>query len=173
MKRGERRVESIAFTAHEQAVGALNPIPALVPVHGVIAANDAGDTADAGRFAGRLEGLEEPHSRLRRRVPPVRDRVHQHLVPPESLVGRHLQERPEVVVAGMDHPGAQQPKKVERLAPGSDVGHQLPEGRIARELSVLDGLVDPADVLVDDPPCTEVGVPDLAVAHDSQREAHL
>ena len=60
--------------------GALDPLPSLVAVHGVVAARDRADDGAAG-LQRRQDALEIARGRARRRVAPVEEGVQHHLEP--------------------------------------------------------------------------------------------
>ena len=47
------------------------------------------------------------------------------------------------------------------------------EGSILEEIPILDRLVDPSDVLIDNSARTEIHMTNLAVAHQAQRQPNL
>ena len=80
-------------------------------------------------------------------------------------------EGDEVILMRMHTSIADEPEEVQAFALG--LGEGFDEHIVLGQLPVPDALVDAGEVLINDPPCAEVQVADLAVAHLAFREADI
>src|SRR5581483_395317 len=153
--RRDRVVGLPAFAPGDRGERTVGPVPALIPVHGVVAAGDRGDSV-----GGQLG--EVAHRRVGRDVAAVRERMD------PRLLGREPEQRAEMVDVGMDAAVGHETEQVHLLSPleGRD------ERRVVEERAVLDGLVDPHQVLVEHPAGADRQVAHLGVAHLSRWEAY-
>ena len=160
-----------ALAVDHGVIGLLHPVPALVAVHGVVAAHDRGDLphADLGAL---LYGLgHEVLAAGGRHIPAVQERVDIDLLQPPAL--GHLQKGPEVGVVGVDAPIGEKAVEVEGVPPRLAGVHGGHVGFVFKEGAVLDGPGNPGQVLVDNPTSADVGVAHLAVAHLPVGEPHV
>src|SRR6185369_4963558 len=149
----------------------LQALPALVAVHRVVAADRAGQAADADLLQLGGDVAQVAGGRLRRRVAPVEERVPHDAVEAAAL-GR-LTHGVGVFQRGVDVARAGQPHEVQRPARALGGVDRLADDRVRVESAVLDAEVDADDVLVDDAPGAQVQVADLAVAHLSVGQADV
>ncbi len=171
LDRGGEVVDQRALAAREHLPGDLQPLPALVTVHGVVAPDRRAELADAdlrelGRDLPQVTGR-----RLGRRVAPVEEGVPDDLGEPAPL--RQLADGVGVLERGVDVAGAGETEQVQRPAARLHVVDQLGQHRVVVERARLDRLVDPHDVHVDDAPRAQVQVPDLAVPHLPHRQTDV
>ena len=76
-------------------------------------------------------------------------------------LGTHSDERAQVPRGRVDPAVPDEADEVDPI----EALHRRPQDLVGRELPVLDGLVDPRQVLLDDGPGAEVQVADLRIAH--------
>ena len=149
-------------------VGTGHPLPAVVAVHGVVAAGDGGDARALGQAGA--QGLDVAPGRFGRHVAPVGDGVDDDL---DALGGDDaggLQHVPDVSV----HPAVgDDPHQVRPPAAGLQLFDEAAQGGIGGEGAVLDGEVDLAEIHRHDAPGPDVGMADLGVAHLPARQAHV
>ncbi len=110
---GRRRAGSmLPHPEDDRVVGQLDPIPTLVAIHPEIAPADGRDP-DVGMDVGQppLQIRDELDRRARRRVAPVKERVHAHAS--HALPIGQLGESHEVSVVGVDATRPDQPDDVE------------------------------------------------------------
>ena len=154
---------------HQRLVGAGHAVPALVAVHGVVAAGDRGDLPAEFRER-RLEARDVAGRGPGRRVAPVREDVH-----PDARhagLARELQESFEVALVRVDPAVGHQPHQVQGRAPAPGVLDGGRERGVLEERSVAQREVDAEQILRHHPPGAERQVPDLGVAHESGRQSH-
>ena len=159
-----------AHAVDDRVVRQLGAVPALVAVHRVVTPDHSRNNRRMAVWPyGRNEVLHERERRLRRRVPPVEERVdrdRQAGAPPQLNRGE------QVRIERVDPAGADQAHQVQRAVLASSLRAQLHQRLQLIELSRLDALRDAHDVLRHHPARAEVQVPDLAVAHLSRGESH-
>ena len=151
-------------------VGLLHPVPALVPVHGVVAAHDGGDLAhaDLGAVADGL--LHKAQAGAGGHVPPVQEGVDIDLLQPLAL--GHPQQGVKVLDVGVDAAVAEKAHQVQGRSLGAAGLHGVEIGGVGKEAAVRHGVADPGQVLKDHPAAADVGVAHLAVAHLPVGQAH-
>ena len=159
------------FAAGDGVIGALHPVPALVPVHGVVAAHDRGDLAHAQLLDLGLELLHIELARAGGHVAAVQEAVDVDLA--QSLLLGHLQQGEQVGDVAVDAAVGQQAHQVQGGAPLPAVGHGLQIGGVLEELAALDVPADVGQVLKDHPAGAHIGVAHLAVAHLAVGQAHI
>ncbi len=143
----------------EHVVGELDPVPALVSVHRVVAPNHRADPARAELVHPPLDRRQVAGARIGERVAPVGERV-EHEVR-DAEFSREADERLDVGPAGVHAAVGHEPDQVDPLGAGEGATEDL----IRAELAVLDREVDPGEVLHDHRAGAEVEVADLGVAH--------
>ena len=153
----------VALAVDERGVGLLLAVPVVVAVHGVVTAGDAGDLADAQRIELGLQVGEEALAGVRVGIAAIGDAVEVDLLGTHVL--GHLQHAEPVVCVAVDAAGADQTHQVNGLARVDGGLHVLDQNRVLEHLTVLDGLGDEGELLVDDAAGAHVGVADLGVAH--------
>ena len=153
----------LTLAVDEGSVGLLLAVPVVVAVHGVVTAGDAGDLADAQRIELGLQVGEEALAGVRVGIAAIGDAVEVDLLGAHVL--GHLQHAEPVVCVAVDTAGADQTHQVNGLARVDGGLHVLDQNRVLEHLTVLDGLGDEGELLVDDEAGTHVGVADLGVAH--------
>ncbi len=149
-------------------VGAL---PALVAVHAVVAPDDGRDPADLLASQLGFELLEVAGPAAGRRISPVHDRVHQHLVGRQPLGARQLQQGVEMGEVAMDPAVRGESHQVEPRPVSSRLAHRLEQHRVVEEAAVSDRHRDAHQVLIGNAASTQVLMADLAVAHLAGRQA--
>ena len=164
-------VDDRPFTARQHLPRDLQPVPALVAVHRVVAADRRHQLADADGGQALADVAQISRRRRGRRVAAVEEGVPgdaRQAAPLGQLAHRVrvIQRRVHVARAGE----AEQVQRAAARLRGLDRGDQR---RVLVERSIGDRLVDAHDVLIDDAPGAEVEVPDLAVAHLPVRQADV
>src|SRR5690625_4704747 len=152
----------LRLSADDRAVSLPRPLPALVAVHRVVAAADAGDLrADAQVAAGGIELAQRRQAPVGSGVAAVRERVHRN--PADLLLLRESQQGEQVLQAGMNPAVTDQAEQMDGpVRPG--LSHALLQDGVAEELTGADLLVDVRQALQHDPARTDVEVTDFGVA---------
>ncbi len=166
---GKRHV--IAQLARQQVVCLLDPVPAVVAIHCVVPADDAGDLPHADLPAFGLHLLQVTLPTERRRVPAVGEGVNQH--PLHALLLCDVEDTIKVFEQSMHAGVADDAEQMQlRLVfPGMPTGAD--ERLIFTEPAHADEAGDAHRFLVDDAPRPDVLVADLAVAHRLIRQADV
>ena len=161
----------VALAVDDQLVGLLDPVPAVVAVHGEVAADQAGDAplAELGergveQFDGRLGALWWSIAAVEKGV---------QVDPLGATLGRQLGHGGDVLLVAVHAAVGQQAEDVHRLAGAYRLIDRATDGRIVEELAVANGLGHPGEVLVHDAAGAEVHMADLGVAHLPVRQAHV
>ena len=160
----------------DDVVGALDALPAVVAVHGPVAARHGGDAGvDAGLGRQVLEEVAElghvAGTGLRVDVAAVHEGVDANAL--DAALGGHLGERLDVAHVRVHAARAHEAHEVQGLARGLDVVHGLDEDLVLGDGAVLDGVVDAAELLEHDAAGTDVEVAHLGVAHLAVGQAHV
>ena len=138
----------------DRVVGQLRPLPALVAVHRVVAADDRGDPV--------LRQLGEICERgVRRDVAAVGEGVQ------PRLLGREPKQRLDVLDVRVDAAVRDEAEQVHALA----ALERRPQHGVLEERAVLDRLVDAHQILVEPTPGPDRQVAHLAVPHLTGRQA--
>ena len=162
LDRADGRLGSRRLRVHDRVVGLLRPVPAPVAVHAPVAASDGPDPAGAPQPA--LDLLDVSGAVVRQGVAPVRESV-DHQVRDPLLAGQ-LDDRLDVLPAGVDPAVRDQPDRVQAPAPGlARRAAGVAQGLVLEEAAVGDRVVDARQVLLDDRAGAQVEVADLGVAH--------
>ena len=160
-----------ALAVHHGVVSRLHPVPALVPVHGIVPAHDRGDLAHAD-LPALCHGLRHKVcAGGGGYIPPIQKGVEIHMLQAPSL--RQPQQGEQVLQVGVDAAVGQQAHQVQGGALLQAGVHGVPVGGIFIKAPVGNGLGDPGQVLEHHPAGADVGVAHLAVAHLPVRQAHV
>jgi len=143
------------------AVGALDALPAVVAVHGVVAACKGGDAPNSDLAGFLLQLLDVFDAAMRRRVAPIREAVDENTL--DVLLAGHPQQSIEMLHVRVYAAIAQEAEQVQ-IARAAAL-HGLDEQRLLEKFAVRNHHVDACDVHVDDSPGTHVHVAHFAVAH--------
>src|ERR1700691_516098 len=131
---------------HDRAISFFDSLPAIVAVHGEVAAADSGDLAHA-EFAHLLfEPAEKIYSAVGRSVAPIHKTVDKNIF--DFIFPRHFQERKEMVDVRMDAAIAYKTEQME--LPRASAFHGFEKQRLERKLASSDELIDARAVHVDD-----------------------
>jgi hypothetical protein len=155
-----RIAADFAAAKHDGIPGELVALPALVAVHGVVAADDRGDFRTAGLQIffqlGHVGGTAGG-----RCVAAISDGVDHEVF--DSGGFRGIAKRGEVILMRMHAAIADEAEEVQALAFGFfESVHEHGHGG---EFAIANALVDAGEVLIHDATGTEVQVADFAVAH--------
>ena len=161
----------MALAADEQVVGRLDTFPALVAVHRIEAAHDAGD-GSARHLAALLRELpDEALAAARIRVAAVHEAVHERIL--DAVPSGDVHQGEQVIQAAVHAAVTGQSHQVHALAVGLGVlvgRHHL---GVLQDAAVLAGTVNLHQVLIHDAPGADVQVAHLAVAHLSVGQSHV
>ena len=152
-------------------IGPLHPIPALVPIHGVVTAHDGGDLSHADLPALGRQLLHVALAGGGGHVAAVQEAVDIH--PAQAAALGHLQQGEQVGDVAVDAAVGQQAHQVEGTVPLLAVVHGLHIGVVLKKAAVLDGTADAGQILEHHPAGADVGVPHLGVAHLALGQAHV
>jgi len=153
----------------QQFIGGLHTIPAIVAIHGVIAADDGHDATAAGLAQPRFGALQRGECAARRRVTAIEEGVQVDALG-AALAGQ-VDHRQDLVLVAVDAAGREQPHDVHGLLVENGLVHGVHQGLVEEEGAVLDRLVDASQVLVDDAAGPQVHVSHFRIAHLSFRQA--
>ena len=149
-------------------VGLGDPLPALVAVHRVVAADHGRD-----RHRCRERGhkpLEIVAGGLRRRIAAVGDGMHERR---NAGVGQDFRQRHGVILVRVHAARRNQPDQVAGAAALLQRLDQAGEGRRLLDLAGRDGVADPRQVLHHDAAGADIEMADLGIAHLSRRQADV
>ena len=150
--------------------GEFQPVPALVAVHGVIAADDRGH-AHVAFVAQGVQALQAGFGRPRRHVAAVQEGVHGDVG--HAFAAGQFDHGEQVVFVAVHAARRQQAEQVQGAGggPGGAAGgHEL---GVFEEAAVFDGGVHAREVLVDDAAGADVHVAHFGIAHLAVRQAHV
>ena len=143
------------------AIGLLDALPAIVAVHRVVAAADAGDLAHAVLAHLLLELAQEVDAAVGRRVAAVHEAVDENVL--HLVFARHAQQLEQMLDVRMHAAVAHQPDQMQ-LASAAAL-HRVEQQRLAEEFAAGDQLVDARDVHLDDAAGADIQVAHFAIAH--------
>ena len=146
-----------------EAVGLLGAIPAVVAVHGPVAAAEGGDAADPCPLDLLLHLGHETGGAARIGVAAIGDHVHTHVFEPS--LGCPVQQTSQVVDVAVHPTVGTEPDQMEAAFPLQQLVCQRVEGWVGVDAAVSDGLADAHQLLADDPTRADGEVADLRVAH--------
>ncbi len=159
----------LAFALHEQIIGHLHAVPALVAVHGIVAADDAGH--GAGTLGAMiLQLLDESLARAGVGVAAVHEAVQIHLL--QAVVGRDVAQGEDMVERRVHAAVGCQAHQVQCLARLAGVFVGSLDLGIVQDSAALDSLVDFHQVLVHDTARADIEVTHLGVAHLAVGQTH-
>src|SRR5260370_4333099 len=159
---GDRIVRaSFRFAVDDGAIGEFDALPAIVAVHGVIAADQGGNLPDAEFTTFLLELAHEIAAAARRRVAAVHEAVDENVF--HLLLLGHFEQREEMMDVGVHAAIAEQTHQMQMALAAAF--HRLLEQRHALQLLVGDEQIDARDVHVHDAAGADVEMADFAVAH--------
>ena len=171
----------LRFALRQEPPGGGDSVPAVVPVHGVVAAHQAGDAALARRREARLHGGKRSLCRLGRHIPPVQKGMH-----PEGLHAPRagqIYQRMQLRLVAVDAAGGQEPQDMQAGALATPALatpalalqriKQAVQNWIVLEAAIGDGPVNAGEVLIDHPPSAQGRVAHFRVAHLPGRQANI
>ena len=155
----------------QQVIGLFRALPALISVHGPVAAAQAHDLADATRGDGVLDLVQVNGSALGGRVASIGDHMDGDIV--QSLFSGPLEQSAEVIHMAVNAAvGAESEQmKGSTLRPKS-IGQGLKAGDGA-QLLVADRIADSNQFLANDPSGANGEVADFGVTHLAIGQAHM
>ena len=156
--------------AGDDLVGPLDAVPALVTIHGVVAAGHRDDPAhpDAPEVGDEL--LHEAGTAVGQLVTAVREGVDVDAVQAPAL--GQLADGDGVVLVAMDAARRDQAEEVKAGAPGASGIDRLDQGRVLQEAAIGNRAIDPGERLVDHPADADGQVTHLGVSLLAGRQAH-
>ena len=161
----------LAFALDQQVVGFLDTLPALVAVHSIEAAHDAGDGCVVlGADVSNL--LDEALARLGVGVAAIHETMYERLVL-QSVVLAYLNEFEKVVEAGVYAAVRAESHEVQLLALFFGIGIGSLHLGVLHDGVVAAGTVNLHEVLIDDASCTDIEVTHLRVAHLSVGQTNV
>ena len=158
----DRVVRLLPHPAEDRRERPVRPLPALVAVHRVVAADDRRDAVGGQR-------REVGHRRLGRDVAPVGEGVDPRPVLHPLALGER-EQRPEVVDVRVHAALRDEAEQVHRAAALAGATEGADERLVRHERPVLDGAGHADEVLVQDPPRPDREVSDLRVPHLAVRQ---
>ena len=155
----------------DQVVGGADAVPAVVAVHGVVAADQAGDAALAELGEGGVEQFDGGLGAAWRGVAAVEEGVQVDLL--GAALRGQLGHGDQVVLVAVHATVGEQAEDMHGLAGTGRLVHCASEHGVLEELAVTDGLGHPGEVLVNHAAGAEVHVTDFGVAHLPVGQAHV
>ena len=164
--------DGIAHALDEQVVGAAHALPALVAVHGPVAAHEAHEFArSVGLRHFGEHVLHEAFAALGIGVAAVKEAVHVDLLEARSL--RKAQERVHVAVEAVHAAVGEKAHDVQGAALFAAVVDEGLHLGIVADRAVGDRAVDLDEILVEDAAGADVEVAHFGVAHLAVGQAHV
>ena len=163
-----RGIRGLSVGLGQIVIGQLHALPAVVAVHRVVTAADRRDLADADLRHLLFQGRHIFLRRCRGRVAAVQEAVDKDLRQTVPLC--KLQKGVKMVRMGMDAARGDQTPDMQRGIVLFAVFDRSQESRVLKEITVLDRLGDPGQVLIDDAAGAHVQMADLGVAHLAVRK---
>ena len=157
----------IGVALNHGTVRFFDTLPAVVAVHGVVAADDGGDLADAVFAHLLFERAKEINTAIRRSVAAVHEAVDENAL--DLIFAGHAQQRVEMFDVRVDAAIADEAEQVQ-LARAATF-HGFEKQRLAREFAGGDELINARDVHVHDASGADIQVAHFAIAHLSFRQA--
>src|SRR5690606_36876772 len=119
----------------DEIIGELHPIPAVIPVHGEIAADDGSGATDAHFREDGIRFSQGGFGATGRRVPPVQERVQEDAL--GTALGRYPDRLEQMLFMAVYAAGGEQAENMYRLV----LAHRAVDGvgndRIGREGAIL------------------------------------
>ena len=147
--------------------GALDPLPALVAIHGEVASGHRRDLTHADSACLLLDLAQISGATLGRRVAAVQKGVYENLL--DAFLLGHLEQRVEVRELRVHATRTAQAQQVE-MTPARMM-HGVQQRRVAEEFAVGNHLVDTRDVHQNDASRADVEMAHFAVAHLPVRQS--
>ena len=148
-------------------------LPAVVAVHGPVAADDRRDAPHADLLDLRFDLAHIVDARERSGVAPVGEEMDADAVGLESLALRQFEQGVEVFETAVHARIRTDAQQVQAGAGVLGAAHRFEKDFVAEERAVADRLADAHRVLIHDAPGAEVLVPDFAVAGGAFGDADL
>ena len=169
LNRGARCVGAhLTAPEHDGIPGEFVAIPALVAVHGIVAADDGGDFGTAGFEVG-FQLCQVTSAARGRGVAAIGDGVDHEVLHTRGFCG--IAECHELVLMRMHAAIADEAEKVQALALG--FFESLDEHWHLGEFAVADALIDAGEILINDAPGAKIEVADFAIAHLAVGQADI
>ena len=156
------RLGALAFGVDHGVVGQGHALPALVAVHGIVAAGDRREMDRQACLQAGLDVLQALKRAARRHVAAVEEGVDPHR---HAGARDQVGQRDEMVLVGMHATRRGEAHQVAGTAVLLQGGDQLGQDRVLGQRAVVDGLVDARQVGHGDPAGAEIHVADLGIAH--------
>ena len=154
-----RRSGMTALAQRQRFIGQLDAFPALVAVHGIIAAGDYTDRS--ARYLSQkgfqLLDISEPGSR--RHIAPVHEAVHVNRG--NVLRSSQRNRRLDVIDVAVHAAVGNKTHDVQGAARPAAVLQRLAQRLVSKKAAILDGLADPGQFLIDHAAGADVEVTDL------------
>ena len=165
------RVKLQPIAKDHGAIGLLDTVPAIVAIHGPVAAHDGGDCADADLFGLGFDLAEILDSGIGGGIAAVGEGVQKN--PRKSASFAQFQAGVEVLEQAVDAGVGDDAEQVQLGAFLHGVGDGGVELRVLEKFAAADGLGDADGFLIDDPAGADVLVADFAVAHGAFGQADV
>ncbi|MNM79137.1 hypothetical protein D3C81_910620 [compost metagenome] len=155
----------------DQVIGARHTVPAVVAVHGVVAADQAGDATLAQLGEGGVEQFDGRLRTFRWRIAAIEEGMQVDLL--GATLGGQFGHGDQVILVTVHAAIGQQAEDVYGLAAAHGLVDRATEHFVCEELAIFDGLSDSGEILVHNAAGTEVHVADLGVAHLPVRQTDV
>ena len=160
-----------SFAEGDGIIGFFDAFPALVAVHGIVAAADGGDFTDAEFCALVFQFLEVFAGTAGQYVAAVEEGVDVDFL--QAIALRHFQKTIEMLFTAVDAARRYQAQQVESRVFFLDVFHGTDESRLLEESSVFDILGDLGQRLVHNTSRTDIKMAHFRVANLAVRQTDV
>ena len=155
----------------QHVVHRFDALPALVAVHGEVAAGDAADTRARRLFQLLADALQIGFCAFRRRIAAVEESMHDDIL--QAVFVCQPQQCEQVLFMAVNAAVRQQAQQMQAFAAGLGLVYRCQQVRIAEEVAGFDVVIDARNILAHDPPGTDVQVADFRVAELVLRQADM
>ena len=159
------------FTPNNGVVMQLHALPALVPVHAVVAPADGGNFSYPRLCELPLQRLDISLSACGRNVPAVHKAVNVNFF--KSVAFCHVDKGEKVLNVAVNAAVGQKPHKMQSAAALLGVLHGGNEGGIFEKFTIVNGLCDARQRLIDNSARADIGMPHLGISHLPLRQTHV
>ena len=140
-------------------ISLFHSFPAVVAIHDVVTARNAGNTADADFFGMRNQFANVMNTAGRRGIAAISEGVQKNFM--QTAIFGKFENSGDVVDVAVNTTVRDQTLKMQCLAGGFNTVDNFYHGFVFKERTVFNRAVDAGDILINDPAGTDIEVPDL------------
>ncbi len=161
----------LSFSVNNQAVRLLDPVPAVVTIHGEVAANQTCNAPFAQTGEGRLHQFDGVLCALRWRVAAIKKGVQVDFF--GAALGSQFSHGNQMILVAVNASVGKQAEDMHGLACTRCLIDGGANGGVLEELAVADGFGDLREVLVHNAARAQVHVAHFGIAHLPVRQTHI